>query len=66
MYIIEKNFLWFKEIDLFALKKFVLNQQNVFQLKEVFSLTVYQRNFFLSFAVSVRKYYSNTLILSTR
>ena len=42
--LIRKNFLWSKEIDLFILKKVFLNQQNFPQFKEIFSLTVYQRN----------------------
>ena len=42
--LIKKKFLWSKEIDLFTLKKIFLNQQNIFQFKEIFSLTVYQRN----------------------
>ena len=33
-----------KEIDLFTLKKMFLNQQNFLQFKEIFSLTLYQRN----------------------
>ena len=42
--LIQKNFLWSKEIDLFTLKKTFLNQQNFLQFKDIFSLVVYQRN----------------------
>ena len=41
--LIQKKFLWSKEIDLSTLKKNFLNQQNFLQFKEIFSLTVYQR-----------------------
>ena len=44
VFLIKKNCLWSKEIDLFTLKKQILNQQNFLQWKEIFSLTVYQRN----------------------
>ena len=42
--IIQKNFLRPKEIDFFTSKTIFLNQKNFFQFKEIFSLTVYQRN----------------------
>ena len=42
--LIQKKFFWFKEIDFFGLKKFFWNQRNFLQFKEIFSLTVYQRN----------------------
>ena len=42
--LIQKKFLWSKEIVLFTLKKMFLNQQNFLQFKEIFSFTVYQRN----------------------
>ena len=42
--LIQKKFLWSKEIDFFTSKKMFLNQQNFLQLKKKFSLTVYQRN----------------------
>ena len=41
--LIQKKFLWSKKTDLFRLKKKILNQQN-FQFKDIFSLTVYQIN----------------------
>ena len=40
----QKNCLRSKAIDLFALKKYFLNQQNFVQFKEIFSLTVCQKN----------------------
>ena len=42
--VIQKKFLWSKEIDLFRLKNIFLNQPNFLQFKEIYSLTVYQRN----------------------
>ena len=42
--LIQKNFLWSKEIDLFTLKNIFLNQQNFLQFKEIFPLTVCQKN----------------------
>ena len=42
--LIKKNVLRSKEIDLFTLKIVLQNQQNFLQFKEIFSLTVYQRN----------------------
>ena len=52
--LIQKNFLWSREIDLFTLKKMFLDQQNFLQFKDIFFLTVYQinvsliqRNYFL-------------------
>ena len=35
---------WSQEIDMFTLKKIFLNQQNFLQFKEIFSLTLNQRN----------------------
>ena len=40
VFLIQKNVLWSKEIDLFTLKKIFLNQQNFLQFKEILSLTV--------------------------
>ena len=42
--LIQTNFLWSKEIDLFTLKKIYFNQQNFLQFKDIFSLSVFQRN----------------------
>ena len=57
-----KKLLSSKEIDLFTLKKIFLNQQNFFQFKDIFSLTVYQRtvslihrNCFLGAGFTLRK-----------
>ena len=42
--LIQKKFLWSKEIDLFTLKKMFLNQQKCLQFKEISSFAVYKRN----------------------
>ena len=42
--LIQKFFFLSKEIDLFTWKKIFLNQQNFLQFKEIFSLSVYQKN----------------------
>ena len=39
--LIQKIFLWSKEVDLFALKKIFLSEQNFFQFKEIFSLSIF-------------------------
>ena len=44
VFLIQKFFLWSKEIDLFVLKTFFLKRQIFLHFKEIFSLTVYQRN----------------------
>ena len=48
VFLIQKNVFGSKEVDLSTLKKNCLNQQNFLQFKEMFSLTVDQRNCFLS------------------
>ena len=42
--LIPKNFLWSKEIDLFTVMKTFWINETLHQFKEIFSLTVYQRN----------------------
>ena len=60
--LIQKNLLWSKEIDLFTLKNIFLNQQNFFQFKEMFSLTLYQRNV----SLIQRNYFLGVIVIQIR